>query len=90
MRSTTTEGNVIVNYVISKSRVAPKKQESISKLELEAVLMGAELASFLVTEVTLNFSSVHFWTDSTATLRQMNSNKQQVFVANRVNKILEY
>ena len=90
MRFTTTEGNAIVNYVISKSRVAPIKQESISKPELEAVLMGAELARFLVTEVTLNFSSVHFWSDSTATLGQINSNKQQVLVANRVNKLLEY
>ena len=65
---TTTEGNVIVNYVIRKSRVAPIKQTCISELELEAATMGAELASFVVTEMTLNFSSVHFWTDSTAAL----------------------
>ena len=91
MRSTTTEGNVIVNYVISKSRVAPIKHTSIPKLELEAATMGAELASFVVTEMTLNFSSVHFWTDSTATLGWINSDKRQkVFVANRVNKILEH
>ena len=53
--------------------------------------MGAQLASFVVTEMTLNFSSVHFWTDSTATLGWINSDKRQkVFVANRVNKILEH
>ena len=79
MRSTTTEGNVIVNYVISKSRVAPIKHTSIPKLELEAATMGAELASFVVTEMTLNFSSVHFWTDSTATLGWINSDKRQSF-----------
>ena len=90
MRSTTTEGNVIANYVISKSRVAPIKQTSIPKLELEAATMGAELASFVVTEMTLNFS-VHFWTDSTATLGWINSEKRQKdFVANGVNKILEH
>ena len=91
MRSTTTEGNVIVNYVISKSRVAHIKHTSIPKLELEAATMGAELASFVVTKMTLRFSSVHFWTDSTATLGWKNSDKRQkVFVANRVNKILEH
>ena len=91
MRSTTTEGNVIVNYVISKSRVAPIKQTNIHKFELEAATMGAELASFVVTEMTLNFSSVHFWTDTTATLGWINSDKgQKVFLANRVNKILEH
>ena len=53
--------------------------------------MGADLASFVVTEMTLNFSSVHFWTDSTATLGWINSDKRQnIFVANRVNKILEH
>ena len=90
MRSTTTEGNVIVNSVFSKSRVAPLKHTSIPKLELEAATMGAELASFLVTERTLNFSSVHFWTDSAATLGWINSDKRQkIFIAHRVNKILE-
>ncbi|XP_075262527.1 uncharacterized protein LOC142354146 [Convolutriloba macropyga] len=49
MRSTTTEGIVIVNCVISKSRVAPIKHTSIPKLELEAATMGAELAPFVVT-----------------------------------------
>ena len=91
MRSTTTEGNVIVNNVISKSRVAPIKQTIIPKLELEAATMGAELASFVVTELTLYFSSVHFWTESTATFEWINSDKRQkVFVTNRVNKILEH
>ena len=91
MRSTTTEGNVIVNYVISKSRVAPIKQTSIPKLELEAATMGAEQASFVVTEMTSNCSSVYLWTDSTATLGWINSDKpQKVFVANRINKILKH
>ena len=44
MRSTTTEGNMTVNYVISKTRVAPMKHTSTLKFELEAATMGAELA----------------------------------------------
>ena len=67
MRSTTNEENVIVNYVISKYRVAPIKQTSTPQFELEAATMGTELASFVVTK-KLNFSLVHFWMDSTATL----------------------
>ena len=54
MRSTTTEGNVIVNYVISKSRVAPIKHTSIPKLELEAATRGTGLSSFEVTEMTFS------------------------------------
>ena len=91
MRSKTTEGNVVVSYAISKSRVAPIKQTSIPELKLEAATMGAELARFVVTEMKLNFSSDHFWTDSTETLGWINSDKRQkVFVTNRVNKILEH
>ena len=72
-------------------RVAPIKLTSIPKLELEAATMGAELAIFVVLEMTLNFSSVHFWTDSTATLGWIKSDKgQEVFVDNRDNKILEH
>ena len=89
MRSTTTEGNVIVNYVISKSRVAPIKQTSAPKLDLELATIGAELAGFVAAAMTMNFSSVHFSMDSTATLGWINSDKRQkVFVANRDNKIL--
>ncbi|XP_075265931.1 uncharacterized protein LOC142358417 [Convolutriloba macropyga] len=91
MRCTTTEGKVLVNYVISKSRVAPIKQASTPKLELEAATRGAQLVSFLVSEMTLKISSVHFWTDSTATLGWTKSNKRQKrFVANRVKQILEH
>ena len=39
----------------------------------------------------VNFSSVHFWTDSTATLGWLNSDKRhKFFVASSVNKILEH
>ena len=52
--------------------------------------MGAELARFVAAEITMNFSSVHFWTNSTARLGRMNSDKRQkVSVANRDNKILD-
>ena len=91
MRSTATEGNVIVNYVIGKSRVAPIKQTNILQLELEAAIMGTEQATVVVTEMTLNFSSFHFWTDSTAKLGWINSDKRHKFiVTKRVNKIFEH
>ena len=41
--------------------------------------------------MTLIFSSIHHWTDSTARLGWINSDKRQkVFVANRANKMLEH
>ena len=47
MRSTTNERSVTVNYAICNSRVAPTKQTSTPKLEVKAVTMRAELASFV-------------------------------------------
>ena len=91
MRFTTIEGNVIVSYVISKSRVAPIKQTITPKLELEADTMGDELARFIAAEITRNFCSVQVWTDRTTTLGWIKSDKRQkVFLAHRVNKILEH
>ena len=44
------DGSIATRYVISKSKVAPIKQLSIPKLELEAATLGAELAGFCETE----------------------------------------
>ena len=53
--------------------------------------MGAELASFVQSEMTKHFDKIQFWTDSMATLGWIKSTKhQKVFVANRIAKTLAY
>ena len=58
----------ITQYAVSKAKVATIKTTTIPKLELEAAAMGAELASFVRSEMRAHFDKIQFWTDSMATL----------------------
>ncbi|XP_075264848.1 uncharacterized protein LOC142357013, partial [Convolutriloba macropyga] len=79
IRSTSAE-EITTQYVVSKARVAPIKTTTIPKLELEAAAMGAELASFVRSEMTAQFDKIQFWTDSMATLVERKYMQQQVVV----------
>ena len=88
VRTTKADGSSTSRYVISKTKVAPIKQLSIPKLELEAATLGAELAGFCESEMTTTISLKHFWTDSTATLGWIRSKqRQKMYIANRLTKI---
>ena len=90
VRTTNADGSSTSRYVISKTKVAPIKQLSIPKLELEAATLGAELAGFCESKMTTTISSKHFWTDSTATLGWIQSKqRQKMYMANRLTKIHE-
>ena len=72
---------------VSKTKLAPIKQLSIPKLELEAATLGAELAGFSENEMTITIKMKHFWTDSTAILRWIQSKqRQKIYIANRLTK----
>lgn len=68
LRTEDPSGQVEVAFLTARSRVAPKKQQTIPRLELCAVLSGAQLASVLTTELTLPLRHVILWTDSTTVL----------------------
>ena len=56
-------------FLIGKSKVAPIKQLSVPKLELEAATIGARLLSFASKELHLSRTAVlHVWTDSQVVL----------------------
>lgn len=60
---THSEGEVHVNLITSRSKVAPTKKVPIPKLELSAAVLAAKLAKFVTR--ALRFSSVptFFWTE---------------------------
>lgn len=81
-------GQVHVNFLISKSRVAPLKRVTIPRLELLACLLGARLSKYVAEALSLNNISRFFWSDSTTALSWIKRNDQWgTFVGNRVREI---
>ncbi|XP_063979923.1 uncharacterized protein LOC135163947 [Diachasmimorpha longicaudata] len=89
LRSSDSRGNVEINLLCSKSRVAPLKEQTIPRLEL----CGAHLLTTLVANVKkaihYDIDEIFYWTDSTVVLHWLNTppHKLQVFVSNRVAEI---
>ncbi|GFV76413.1 integrase catalytic domain-containing protein [Trichonephila clavipes] len=86
-------GKIKVQLLVSKTKVAPVKQVSIPRLELE--LCGAHLLSKLFKSVlrTLKYYTfdVFAWTDSKIVLSWLSGHprKWKTFVANRTSEIME-
>lgn len=89
LRTEDAQKQVHVSFVLARSRVAPKKQLSMPRLELSAALTGAQLASVLQTELTLPIRTIILWSDSTTVLHWITSESCQykVFVGTRVAEI---
>ena len=86
--SHTASKSATLTFVLGKSRVAPLKQLSLPKLELEAALLGVRLLQVVRRAFDRNFPFVTFWTDSCVVLDWIqNKKKLKSFVAHRVNEI---
>ena len=79
-----------VDLLFSKTRLAPKKQLSIPRLELLAALIGMRCLNFVQKELNMDIVSKHIWLDSQCVLCWIESKKSlNTFVANRVKEIKE-
>ena len=89
LRMTDDEGHRHVSFVMSRTRVAPLKQLSIVRLELQGAVLATRLAKAIRRELTYKFDEVVFWSDSQVVLQFVTNESRifQTFVANRVSEI---
>ncbi|XP_075264413.1 uncharacterized protein LOC142356371 [Convolutriloba macropyga] len=79
---------ISTGFVRARAKVAPLKQISIPKLELQAAVLGCRLMQFVSKKLTIPVISRQFWSDSEAVLAWIKSkDKLKTFIANRVQEI---
>ncbi|XP_068679809.1 uncharacterized protein [Montipora foliosa] len=81
-----------VRLIAAKSRVAPLKQLSVPRLELQAAVLASRLAKTIEQESRLQFKSVKLFTDSSITLAWLQSPSRSFkpFVSSRVGEEYEW
>ncbi|CAH0663689.1 unnamed protein product [Chilo suppressalis] len=84
-------GHIQLSLVSSRSRVAPLKPSSIPRLELQAALIAARLASTIVEGTRYKFTRRLFWCDSMNVLGWLRNDARcyKPFVAHRIGEIIE-
>ncbi|XP_011699640.1 PREDICTED: uncharacterized protein LOC105456943 [Wasmannia auropunctata] len=89
LRVTATSGDISVRLLASKTRVAPLKQVSISRLELCAATILTNLVHHYQDTLEVSTAHTHLWSDSTVTLHWIreHSSRWKMYVANRVSHI---
>ena len=68
LRWETAGGNYDVRFITAKARVAPLKQLTVPRLELQAAVLASRLYKTIVTEMKMEFGEIIFMTDSMITL----------------------
>ncbi|XP_058790931.1 uncharacterized protein LOC131664082 [Phymastichus coffea] len=83
------DGKIHLALVIAKTRITPVKPMTIPRLELQAAVLGARLATTIGQELKLKVDDRIFWSDSTMILHWIKTGPRtkQVFVANRLGEI---
>ncbi|KFD62656.1 hypothetical protein M514_25131 [Trichuris suis] len=83
--------DIILSFVMAKSRVGPIKPTTIPRLELNAAVMATRLMNMIKDCLRLNFDRVMFHVDFTTALRWIRSTSYRfhTYVRNRIGEILE-
>lgn len=90
-RTIDNNGEVNVTIIASKTKVAPLKQLTIPKLELCAAELLAQLLRDISHILNIDMSHIYAYSDSMVVLSWLQSqpSRWQVFVGNRVSKIIQ-
>ena len=80
---------IYVSFIHSKARVAPLKNMTIPRLELQAAVTGSLLTDVISKELNIKITKRYFWSDSKVVLSWIKTKeKLAVYVNNRIEKIL--
>ncbi len=73
-----------VSFIVGKARVAPLKQITIPRLELQAATLALKMGKMLNRELQLQLEPSVLWTDSQSVLKYINNDQTRfcTFVAN--------
>ena len=87
----TSDGLKRSSFVMSRSRLAPLKQLTIVRMELQAAVLAVRLANTIKQEMTMTIDETALWSDSKVVLHYIRNESRRfhTFVANRVSEIQE-
>lgn len=83
--------SVSVSLVAAKAKVAPRRSQSIPRLELQAAVIGARLADTIKREHRIEVQRTVYWTDSSTVVHWITNDARRYtpFVAHRLGEITE-
>ena len=89
LRSESSSGDVNVKFIAAKSRVAPLKELTIPRLELQAAVLASRLCKTIEKEIRIELHESILFTDSAIVLAWIKNNGKRLkpFVAARVGEI---
>ena len=85
------EHRIRASFAIGKARVAPLKQQTVPRLELQAAVYSTRLRKTIMNATSYPIARVFHWSDSSSVLSWIKHphERHKMFVANRLNEILE-
>ncbi|XP_037302804.1 uncharacterized protein LOC119193309 [Manduca sexta] len=83
--------NVTLSLVAAKAKVAPRRTQTIPRLELQAAVIRARLADAVKKEHRIVAERTIYWTDSTTVIHWIRNDERRYtpFVAHRLREIAE-
>ena len=83
------DGHIWCSFVMAKGRVAPVRQLTVPRLELQSAVMAVSLGDLIKREHDVTIESTHYWSDSSTVLGWIRSESRRyhTFVANRAAEI---